>query len=1055
MFETFRRLALGVLLIALAAGVLLYTDRGSRNRSRRAGPVCAATRSFRVALVQHASLDVLEQGVDGMLAALAERGYAEGDRLELRRFNAEGDIGTANAIAKEVTTGNFDLILSVSTVSLQTIHNANRSGARTTHVFGLVSDPYSAGVGIDLTNHLAHPPYLAGAGSLQPVENILRTAKLMRPELKTVGLVWNAAEANSLAQTKIARRVCAELDLSLIEGNVENTAAVLESANSVIARGAECMFMSGDVTVSLATDQVIGACRRAGIPTFSALPPTVSRGSLFDMGANYLEIGRHTGEIAADVLDGKSPATIPIENFVPVMFLYNEALLSSLRDRWTIPDTLRRDAAGFITATATNLPVFAASAKKALPKPQPGRTYKIGLAYFAPEAAADLCIKGILDGLRELGFEEGKNLEVRRAHAQAEIANIPAILQNFDGSDVDVILPMSTPVISGARAGETQAGCVHLLLRPHPAGAGKSFTDHLPFVTGIGSFPPVQDMVDVIRKTLPGAKSVGTIYNASEANSVKVISVARDVFARAGLKLEEVTVASASEVFQAGQALAGRSVDAIYIQGDNTVIQGFDAVIKVARDAKVPLFVDDPESAKRGALACVGLGFYRPGYDLGKPLARVLLGESPGRIPIENVSEKVIWLDLPQAAKLGIKFPDAIVKQAEPGGAKPAERPVKQARVPSRKFKIDLIEYIDTPNVEENREGIRAGLEKAGLKPGRDFELRVRNAQGDMATLSTMVDAAISDQADLLLVCATPSLQAALRRAAGHNIVFSLVANPVLAGAGRTDRDHAPNVAGAYIPAPHAEGLDALRQCLPNVKRIGTLFTPAEVNSVYYKDELLKAAARAGLEVELVAVSNTGEISDAAIALCGRNLDAICQISDNLTGSSFASVAQAAQRARLPLLAFASAQVKNGAFMAVSRDFYDGGVVSGQIAARVLRGESPARIPFQLVDTIKYTFNRSAAAAARRGHSSSPAAAWSGIGLKGAHGHQRSIPGRPLHLAAPRPVRRQLGRPRRQSTGSRHPRRPSRPGPGLRRGALHQFGGYSRFIEVLPAAQGR
>jgi ABC-type uncharacterized transport system substrate-binding protein len=277
---------------------------------------------------------------------------------------------------------------------------------------------------------------------------------------------------------------------------------------------------------------------------------------------------------------------------------------------------------------------------------------------------------------------------------------------------------------------------------------------------------------------------------------------------------------------------------------------------------------------------------------------------------------------------------------------------------------VDLIEYIDTPNVEENREGIRAGLEKAGLSPRKDLEFRVRNAQGDMASLSTMIDAAVSDQTDLLLVCTTPALQAALRRAGGHNVVFSLVASPVIAGAGRSDQDHAPNVTGAYIPAAHPEGLAALRQCLPKARRIGTLFVPAEVNSVFYKDELLKAATALGLDVEVVAVSNSNEITDAAIALCSRNVDAVCQISDNLTGASFASIAQATQRARVPLMAFASAQVKNGAFMAVSRDFYNGGVASGQIAARVLRGESPARIPFQPVETIKYVFNRTAAAAA-------------------------------------------------------------------------------------------
>jgi ABC-type uncharacterized transport system substrate-binding protein len=968
MFETFRRLALGVALIALAASVLLYTDRGARHRSRKGLSAAVQTgKVLRVALIQHASLNVLEEGAEGLLEVLAERGYADGGRLKIHHYNAEGDIGTANAIAKEVTTGGFDLLLTLSTISLQTVHNANRAGSRTTHVFGLVSDPYSAGVGIEATNHFIHPAYLAGAGSIQPIEKILHTARLMRPQLKSVGLVWNAAEANSLAQTRIARRVCADLGIELVEANAENSAAVVESANSVISRGAECMLITGDVTVSLATDQVIAVSKRAGIPVFSALPPTVSRGTLFDLGANYFEIGRRTGEIAADVLDGKNPAQMPIENFAPVIFLYNETVLAGLKDRWTIPEAVRRDAIGWITATETNLPVLSAVSKKPGPKPQAGRVYKIGLAYFAPEAAADVCIKGIFDGLREQGFEEGKNLQVRRSHAQAEIANISTMLQNFDSSDVDVVVPMSTPVISGACGLVKNKPIVFTYCSdPVAAGAGKTFTNHLPSVTGIGSFPPVKDMVDVIHRTLPGAKSVGTIYNASEANSVKVISVARDLFTGAGLKLEEVTVANASEVLQAGQALVGRAVDAIYIQGDNTVIQGFDAVVKVARDARLPLFVDDVDTAKRGALACVGLGFYRPGYELRKSLSRVLLGESPANIPIENVSEKEVWLDLPQAARLGIKFPDDIIRESESKGAKPSDRGTKQATSPStpaRKFKVDVIEYIDTPNVEENRKGIRAGLEKGGLRSGKDFEFRVRNAQGDMATLSTMIDAAVSDETDLLLVCTTPALQAALRRAGNHNVVFSLVANPVIAGAGRSNQDHAPNVTGAYIPAAHPEGLAALRRCLPKARRIGTLFVPAEINSVFYKDELLKAATDLGLDVEVVAVSNSNEITDAAIALCSRNVDAVCQISDNLTGASFASIAQATQRGRVPLMAFASAQVKNGAFMAVSRDFYDGGLASGQIAARVLLGESPARIPFQPVETIKYIFNRTAAAA--------------------------------------------------------------------------------------------
>jgi ABC-type uncharacterized transport system substrate-binding protein len=294
---------------------------------------------------------------------------------------------------------------------------------------------------------------------------------------------------------------------------------------------------------------------------------------------------------------------------------------------------------------------------------------------------------------------------------------------------------------------------------PVAAGAGKSFTNHLAHVTGVGSFPPVQDMVDFIRKVLPGAKTIGTIYNASEANSVKVVQVARGLFAAAGLKLDEVTVTSSGDVLQAAQALVSRRVDAIYIQGDNTVNQGFDAVVKAARDASLPLLVDDPDTAKRGALACVGLGYYQPGYAIAKPLARVLLGESPAGIPIENVSEKIVWLDLPQAEKLGVKFPAEIITEAARGATtNVASKPAVDHPPLARKAKIELIEYLETPNVEINREGVLAGLEKAGLKRGRDFELRIRNASGDMATLNTIVDASVADGADVLITAATPGV---------------------------------------------------------------------------------------------------------------------------------------------------------------------------------------------------------------------------------------------------------------------------------------------------------
>jgi ABC-type uncharacterized transport system substrate-binding protein len=180
---------------------------------------------------------------------------------------------------------------------------------------------------------------------------------------------------------------------------------------------------------------------------------------------------------------------------------------------------------------------------------------------------------------------------------------------------------------------------------------------------------------------------------------------------------------------------------------------------------------------------------------------------------------------------------------------------------------------------------------------------------------------------------------------------------PVVAGAGKSDTDHLPNVTGAYIPAAHQEGIDVLKRCLPKTTRIGTLYVPSEVNSVFYKEQLEGIAKKSGITLEAVGVSTSGEIPDAALALCSRKIDVLCQISDNLTGASFTSVAEAAKRYRLPLVGFASGQAQKGAFMTVARDYYDGGVEAGSMAARILRGSSPATMPFELVTKLRYTFN--------------------------------------------------------------------------------------------------
>jgi len=281
----------------------------------------------------------------------------------------------------------------------------------------------------------------------------------------------------------------------------------------------------------------------------------------------------------------------------------------------------------------------------------------------------------------------------------------------------------------------------------------------------------------------------------------------------------------------------------------------------------------------------------------------------------------------------------------------------------ARRWKLDLLQFVKVLDVEEAERGMRAGLREAGLIEGRDYELRVRNAHGDMSTLSTMVDAALSSGADLLLTLSTPTLQAALRRAGEVPIVFTFVADAVAAGAGRSNEDHLPNVTGVPNVAAYEDMIDIMRECMPALRRIGMLFAPAEVNSVYNKEQLAKAAARHGLELITVAVSSTTEVPEATLALLAQRIDALCQGGSNLTAAAFASIARSAQTARVPVFGFLSSDLGNGAAVVLARDYFDGGREAALMAVRIMRGERPAAIPFRPLEATQVLVNLEAARA--------------------------------------------------------------------------------------------
>jgi len=290
----------------------------------------------------------------------------------------------------------------------------------------------------------------------------------------------------------------------------------------------------------------------------------------------------------------------------------------------------------------------------------------------------------------------------------------------------------------------------------------------------------------------------------------------------------------------------------------------------------------------------------------------------------------------------------------------PAARGVNAA---SHRWKIYFVQFNDVIDVEDAASGVMQGLRESGLKDGRDFEVKTLNAQGDMATVSALIDAAITGGADMLITFSTPTLQAALRRAQNVPVVYNYVSSGIKAGAGKSNTDHAPNVTGVSLLPANVEALTILKTYFPTIRKLGTLYCPAETNMVIAKNALDDTAKRLGYEVVYVAAETATDVPDAAAALMSRDIDAVFQIPGNLTASAFGSISEAARRAHLPVFAFQKSQAIGGAMVVVGRDYRDSGRHAAHLAARIIRGENPAKIPLEDFSKTRLIVNLDAARA--------------------------------------------------------------------------------------------
>ena len=648
---------LSVTLILGASALLLFSDLEQR-RDEKQGT--AEKQCPSIAIMQIRSTPLLDSHVSGIMSRLAELGFVSSDKSNIRIFNPQGDLGTANAIARDLANGPWDIVITSSTLSLQTFAKANQS-VKKLHVFGAVTDPVGTGSGITGPGADQHPPYMAGIGTFQPVKRAFEVARELNPAIKKIGVVWNPGEQCSEACLREARQICEKLGIELVEAIATNTSEVSEAARSLLSKGVEAIWIGGDTVATASAGMMINLARQAGIPVFTNDPVDAASGALFGVGADYVTVGTYTADMAAAILHGKKPSEFRIENVIPELLKVNERVLQSMEKSWkmspAVAEALRKqDEKGQNSGEA----------KVMTPVVHPDRPYKLRMVLYSETEFAERCREGLLDGIKKAGLQEGKDYELIVYNAQGDMSTLSSIMTTVRSDQVDLLMVISTPALQASlRQAGTETRIVFTGVGDAvKAGAGKSESDHLPNVTGITTRSPFDEMALLIRETLPAVKEVGTLFTPAEINSVLYKDWFMEALQKQDIGLKAVPVTSSADVPQSATELCRSGIDIVCQIVDNLTRPGFALIARKAADNHLPVYVFDSDQIKSGGVICLSRDYYDAGLEAAEVAVRVLNGEKPDDIPFSNTRSQKMIYDSDLAAKFKLNLSSDFIRTA-------------------------------------------------------------------------------------------------------------------------------------------------------------------------------------------------------------------------------------------------------------------------------------------------------------------------------------------------------------------------------------------------------
>lgn len=255
-----------------------------------------------VQIVQHPALDEANKG---FVEALNKRGLS--DKIEIDQQNAQGDQSNLRSIANRFVSGKYKLIGAISTPAAQAMANATAD----IPIIGTAITNYETAK--LMKSEAAPDSNVTGTSDRGPTDKEVALIRAIQPDAKTIGIIYNSSEINSVIQAKDLKNICEPLGISVKELTVNSINDIQQVAESFVGN-VDAIYVPTDNVVASSIPTLMAVANANKIPVYGAEVGHVENGVLASESISYYDIGYQAGEMAADILEGKKTVkNLPVE----------------------------------------------------------------------------------------------------------------------------------------------------------------------------------------------------------------------------------------------------------------------------------------------------------------------------------------------------------------------------------------------------------------------------------------------------------------------------------------------------------------------------------------------------------------------------------------------------------------------------------------------------------------------------------------------------------------------------------------------------------------------